>query len=187
VTRLIDLTDLTPDPGPFNAAEEGFSAGPTGFANLPDVWTGYGVEAELNLFPLDGLDLFGNLNWERVLDDDGTAAVVDEATSQWKVNLGATYRTPVRIDLSGQINYSSAQTWRLRAYDSAGQLVVQEEPIPARMLVSAKVTAHPFKDDGIELSVSAWNLGGLTGERFREHPKGQLVGGRLYGTLGWRF
>ena len=36
--------------------------------------------------------------------------------------------------------------------------------------------------------MSAWNLLSLiSGEGFREHPKGQLVSGRLYGTVTYQF
>jgi hypothetical protein len=77
--------------------------------------------------------------------------------------------------------------WRLRTFYANGQLIIQEEPIPERLIVSAKVAAQPFKDDRLELAISGWNLGAMGGQRVREHPKGQLVGGRVYGTVGWRF
>ncbi len=187
VTNLIDLTDLTPNAGAYDPVQEGFRAGTTSFSNRPDTWTGVGVEAELALFPIDGLDVHGTLNWERVFDDDGTEVVVDQATSQWKVNVGASYSSPLRFSLAADIQYASPQVWRLRTFDANGQLIIQEEPIPERLIVSAKVATHPFKDDRLELAVSGWNLGAMGGQRVREHPKGQLVGGRVYGTVGWRF
>ena len=72
--------------------------------------------------------------------------------------------------------------------DAAGAIVVQEKEVPARTIVVGRVGVRPFGDDRLELAVNAWNLLALiSGEGIIEHPKGQEVSGRLYGTAVWRF
>jgi hypothetical protein len=87
------------------------------------------------------------------------------------------------------VQHVSATTWRLREYDPNGQLVVEEVETPARTLPIARLAGRPFADEALELSVSAWNIPALWSDeaRVREHPKGQLVGGRVAGAVEYRF
>lgn len=186
VTQLIGLTDLVPEVGFYDPEANGFSAGYTGFANLDLIYTALGAEAEAKVFPLDGLDLYGNVAVERVLEDDGGTVVPDGSTSLVKVNGGVAWRTPWRADLAADVSYVSPQRWRLREFDETGALIVTEEDIDARTIVSARLGAHPFADDGFELAIAGWNLLAF-GEPFREHPKGQLVGPMAWGEATWRF
>lgn len=188
VTDLIYVTDLSPEISPFNPENNGFSAGSTGFVNLPPAYTAMGGELEGRVFPIDGLDLYANAAVERVLESEEGVTVVDESTSLLKVNAGAMFRSPWRVDLSAHAQALSAQTWRLREYDESGQLIVEEERTPARTVAVARIGARPMADGALELSLNAWNVVPLvTGEGFREHPKGQRVGSRVFGNATWRF
>lgn len=188
VTDLIYVGDLVRTITPFDPEANGFSAGSTTFTNLAPSYTAMGGELEGRIFPSDGLDVYANAAVERILESDGGVTVVDESTSTLKGNLGLMYRSPWRVDLSSHVQALSAQTWRLREFDDEGQLVVAEESIPARAILSAQVAARPMADGALELSLSGWNLLPLlTGEGFREHPKGQRVGSRIFGNATWRF
>jgi outer membrane cobalamin receptor len=191
VSDLIYVTDVeapTAEDTFYSAAERGFAAGTTRFGNLSPLYLSYGVEAEAQVFPVDGLDLFANVTLQRTTETEGNATVVDGQTSTVKVNAGAAWRTPWRVDVSGQVHYLSPQTWRLREFDETGALQVQEQDIAARTIGVARLAARPFADDALELSMTAWNIGAMvSGEGFREHPKGQLVNSRLFGTATYRF
>ncbi len=188
VTDLIYVTDLSPEISSFNPENNGFSAGSTGFVNLPPTYTAMGGELEGRVFPIDGLDLYANGAVERILESEEGVTVVDQSTSLLKLNVGAMFRSPWRVDVSAHAQALSAQTWRLRDYDESGQLIVEEERTPARTVAVARVAARPMPDEGLELSLSAWNVVPLVmGEGFREHPKGQRVGSRVFGNATWRF
>lgn len=187
VTDLIYLTDVEGEVAFYNPDLDGFSAGSTGFTNLAPVYTAYGAELDARVFPLDGLDLYANLALEKVQEDDEGVVVQDRSTSGVKINGGAMYRTPFRVDLGAHVSWMSDQTWRLREYDDTGALVVAEEDVPAHAVVSGRVAARPFPKEGLEIAVAGWNLGALGGATFREHPKGQLVGARVWGEASWRF
>ena len=188
VSNLIFVQDVTAVPPAYDADANGFAAGATQFGNLTPVYTGLGVEAEGRVFPADGLDLFANVNVQRIYEDDGVETVPDGSTSLVKANAGVAWRTPWRSDLSLQNHYASAQTWRIRDFNDAGELIVTEEAIPARNILVARLAARPTPDEALELSVTAWNLGHLLGgEPFREHPTGQRVSSRLFGSATYRF
>ena len=158
---------------PFDEEDGRFLVGTDRFVNLDTVYTGYGAELDTRVFPVDGLDLYANLDVQQVRDDAGA---IDGSTSMVKANLGALVRTPWRVDLAAHLNYSSAQTWPIREFDAAGAIVVQEKEVPARTIVVGRVGVRPFGDDRLELAVNAWNLLALiSGEGIIEHPKGQEV------------
>ncbi|MDP6934803.1 MAG: TonB-dependent receptor, partial [Myxococcota bacterium] len=163
----------------YNPDSNGFSAGEIRFTNLGSEWVGYGLELDGRVFPVDGVELLGNLNWQRITEDDGDQVLVDASTSELKLNLGLSYRAPWQMDLSVRGHYVSPQTWRLREYDEIGNLVDHEESIDARTIGVARVASRMLFGSSSELAVTAWNIAGLLGaEPFSEHPKGQEVGSR---------
>jgi iron complex outermembrane receptor protein len=203
LTDIIYLTNLQspltfdpPEVG-FDDEQNGYLAGKTGWTNLDDRYLGYGLEAEGDLFPVDGLDIYGNVALERVLrSSEGEEAVADRSAPLLKVNTGVTYRTPFRTDLSLHANYVSEQVWGQRLFDATGQIIVVESTIPSRLILSARVGVRPLPDnESLEIAAGVWNAGGflesddvdsLVGA-FQEHPKGQPVGGRAYGSLVYKF
>lgn len=188
VSDLIYVSSVEGFPEPFSADQVGFAAGTTSFTNLDPTYLAYGVELEGQVFPLDGLDIFTNLTLQRTNETDGGRTQVDEQTSAVKVNAGVAYRSPWRIDASAQVHYLSPQTWRLREFNALGELERDPVDIPARTIGTLRLAGRPFADDKLELHVTTWNLGSLiSGDGFREHPKGQLVGGRVYGGATYRF
>lgn len=187
VTDLIGLASVSPTLTGYDPVNAGFQVGTTGWENLPDTaYDAVGGELDLRVFPVDGLDLIGNLAIQRVFERSGGETVVDGSSSLAKFNLGASYRAPFRMDFSLMGHYVSAQTWRLREFDAAGQIEVRSEDVPARFLLSARIAGRPIADRDLELAVVLWNPLGFTGG-FQEHPKGQPVGARLFGTVSMGF
>ncbi|MEZ4239922.1 MAG: TonB-dependent receptor [Myxococcota bacterium] len=188
-SNLIYTADVPPAIVPYNEANDGFSVGTNQFTNLPTVYNQYGLEGELELYPTDGLDLFANGSVSRTFTHDDTGPTgVDRSSSEIKFNVGGSYRTPYRTDLSVWFNWMGPQDWPLRNIDPASLLIVVDNAhLPARSLVSARVAVRPFADQPLELSATGWNLTELFGDGYYEHPQGQRVPARVYGSASWRF
>lgn len=187
VDRLIGLRDIDLAFSPYDPDANGYSAGETGFRNDPDSYLALGGEAELRLFPVDGLDVYGNLAVERVTRSLDGVTEVDQSTSLLKVNTGVSWRSPWRFDVAGHLSYVSPQAWPLRDYNDAGVLTTTTEEVPARTLLTARLGARPFDDDRLEIAANAWNILQFGRDGFREHPKGQLVGPRIWAEATWQF
>jgi outer membrane receptor protein involved in Fe transport len=69
VTDLIYLQDIELSLSPFDPASAGFQAGTTRFGNLDPVYRALGLEADVHLFPLDGLDLYANGTLQRMTEE----------------------------------------------------------------------------------------------------------------------
>jgi outer membrane receptor protein involved in Fe transport len=184
VTELITLQDeLTHTIGAFDSESGGYQAGVTGWINSDLVYTGYGAELDLEIYPVTGLEVFANLNLMTVLEENPEGEVLqDESASRVKLNGGIVYRSPWRTDLSLIGNYSSAQEWRLREFDESGDLVVVPAEVDPRTILGARLATRPLVDEVLELSVTGWNLLALSNP-VQEHPKGQRVGPRIFGSI----
>lgn len=189
LTNLIYTADVAPTIDAYDPVAEGFSVGNNGFENLDSVYDAVGVEGDLELYPTDGLDLFVNGTLSRVLETTGAGVrAPDRTASEVKLNVGGSYRSPYRTDLSLWVNWLSPQEWPIRVVDPATlSIVVQKQALPARAVVAARIAARPFEEESFELALTGWNLTELFGEGFREHPQGQLTQARVYGTASWRF
>lgn len=187
VTDLIGLDDVTTGIYPFDPEESGIKVGETGWINETAVSTAYGAEGEIEVFPADGVDLFGNVALRQTRETDGDEALVDRSSSELMVNAGGSVRTPWRTDLTLEGHFLSAQDWRLRTFDPETlELVDIPAHLDPRVLVSGRVAVRPIPDEDLELALVAWNP--LAGSfPFREHPEGQLVGSRWIGQVAWRF
>jgi outer membrane cobalamin receptor len=188
VTDLVTLEDVTPAFSPFDPQEVGIEAGRTGWVNSPEVYTGIGFEGEVEIYPTDGLDLFANVSVMQVTQELGGDVTPDRSSSPVKLNAGGSYRTPYRTDVSLSLNWLSPQTWGLRTIDPETLAIVTiDAPVDARLLLSSRVAVRPFEGEDLELALTAWNLTQLFNDGFYEHPEGQPVVGRLFGSVGWRF
>lgn len=185
VSKLIGLGSIEPVIVPFDTDESAYLIGIDSFQNLTPTYLGYGAELDARLFPVDGLDVYANLALQQIRDDE---AELEQSSSFAKLNVGALYRSPWRLDLAAHVHTLSRQVWQERAFNEAGELVVTPKEIPARTIASVRLGARPLGDDRLEVAVTAWNLLALAaGEGAQEHPSGQEVGGRLFGTAIWRF
>ncbi|TNE91059.1 MAG: TonB-dependent receptor [Deltaproteobacteria bacterium] len=186
VTNFIFLRSVTPEAAFYVEDEIGYIAGSSGFENTSPVVNVMGLEAEAELFPTDGLDIYANATLTRLVENDGGEKNVDLGTSALKLNSGVMYRTPYDIDLSADVLFASMQRWRQREFDSSGQLFVNEIDLPTRVWLNARVGARPFADGNLELAVAGQNILGFFNP-VEEHPLGHKVAGRLHGTLSYSF
>lgn len=188
LTSLIFLDSVTPGITPYDPTMNGFMVGETGWINTPDIYQGIGVEAELETYPTDGLDIFANANLLTILETNADGeTVVDQSTSNLKLNAGFSYRTPFRTDFTFTSHYVSRQVWRLREFDAGGSLSIVEREIPARLLMSARIAGRPLAKDDLEIGLTIFNLAALFGEGQLEHPNGQPLGARVLGHAAYRF
>lgn len=190
VHDLIFLDEVASGLNPYDPEQNGFLAGTTGWVNLQEIYDAVGVEAEVELYPIDGLDLFANLSLTSVVEraPDGTR-VRDRSTSLAKANLGAAYRTPYRIDVSAHLHVASAQTWRIREFTADGSLQPVEGQVPTRNVLTLRVAGRPLPDEDLEIALGVWNaLGaGPIQDRIREHPKGQPIREVAFGEVSYAF
>lgn len=194
VTNLIGLDDVTIAFNPFDGGENGIEVGRTGWINLDPVYTGFGVEGEVEIYPTDGLDLFANASLMQVDEKTGPDVVREGSASQLKLNGGFSYRTPYNTDVSVSGHYLTGQSWTLRQFDPETLAIVPvRAPVDARLLVSARVGFRPLKDQDFEIAGTIWNITELVktisdeDAGFIEHPEGHPVAGRAYATLSYRF
>lgn len=189
VHSLIELDAINKEVNVFQEGPNGIEFGQTGWVNIDDTYTGLGAEAELELYPTDGLDVHTNAALQRTTLTSGNDSVPEKSTAGLQLNAGAMYRTPYRIDVTYDLHYVGPQTWRLRGFDTQGGVVIVEEDVDPRLMMSARVGGRPFPDERLELAVTAWNFTELFGDErgFKEHPQGQLVAGRLFGTVAFTF
>ena len=189
VRDLIGLTDV--DGTQFTGVlpdEQAISAGTTSFTNETGIYRGIGAELDGRLYPVQGLDLYGNVAVGRILEDIDGEVTPEQSMSTVKVNAGVVLRTPWRTDLATHVHYSSAQTWAERDFGDQGQVTVTDLPIPGRTVLVARLATRPLVHEDLELAVTGWNLLALAdGGSFQEHPLGQSVGARWFGSASWRF
>jgi iron complex outermembrane receptor protein len=187
VTNLIGLAPVNPTLSPFDPERAGFQYGASGWINQSDTtWDSVGGEAAAELFPVRGLDIFANTAIQTTLRAGPDGSVVDRQTSTVKANLGVTWRSPWRFDASLAGHFASGQVWRLREFDTLGNIAIVERGLPARMLMVARVAARPIQKPELELAATLWNPVGIA-TPYREHPEGQPLTWRLLGSAAIRF
>ncbi len=188
VKGLMGLSDV--DPGGRSELlpdQTSFTAGTTNFINESELYRGYGLEGDLRLFPVTGLDLYANLSLGRVFVGSVGSGIPEESMSTVKANVGALVRTPYRTDFGLHVHYLSPQTWRERDFDDNGEVQATALGIPGRTLLVTRIATRPFPAHDLEFGFSGWNLLAMGGHGFQEHPLGQTLGPRLLGTATWRY
>lgn len=187
VNDLIGLASVNPVVAPVDDGRNGIEFGRSGWRNFSELtYDAIGGEVAVDLFPVDGLDVFANTSVQRTLERGPEITVPERSSSLVRGSLGATWRTPVRLDVSASAHFYSPQTWRLRQFDDRGSIEIVERDVPFRALVSARIAGRPFLDPDIELGLTVWNPAGFVNP-VREHPEGQPVGGRVFGTVRVEF
>jgi iron complex outermembrane receptor protein len=151
----------------------------------------YGGEFGIRTFPIEGLDVYGNVTLMDVVEDksgctqDQLSVITDDArTSAFKANAGVQLRTKPGIDGSVDFHYVSAQKWAEQVIDLQKQAIVyQTSPLDAYTLLNARI-GYRFLRNQAELSGVAFNLLGI---EHREHPFGELIGRRVMGFFTYKF
>jgi len=187
ISQQINLPSVTIEDHLYNPDTNGFNVGYTGFFNTDATYNGFGTELDTRFFPADGLDVFANLNIAAIPVPKGVETPNFGMPGLAKINLGSMYRAPFQTDFSLQAHYVADQVWPTNDFDDAGVLILSPQTVPARFMMSGRVGVRPIPDDEkLEVAVTAWNmLAGADG--FQEHPKGQFLRSRIFGSFIYSF
>jgi iron complex outermembrane receptor protein len=183
VSDLIVLSGVTPtsagsswDPG-----SSSFVLGSSRFVNDANAYTAKGLELGATWNALDGLDFRGSAALQQVTANQAVA-VCGPCTQapNLKLNLGFTWRTPVKLELSSDVSFVSATVWVEREPSSADptQVVNLQNPLAAYAVVNARA-AYRFFDDRLTVSVVGTQLGGA----HQEHPFGNNISRRVFALI----
>lgn len=186
VTNFIFLRSVEPSFAFYDEDELGYEVGNSGWVNTSPVVNSFGLEAEAEFFPADGVDIYINGTLTRLLETEDGVTAIDGSTSLVKANMGVAYRTPYALDVSADVLFASAQVWRQREFDSRGQLQVNLYDVPYRLYLNGRVGWRPLPNEGIEIAASVQNVLGFINPGI-QHPLGHKVGGRALGTISYTF
>ena len=187
LTDVIDIGSVQPKLGTFVDNTSGYPFGEASWVNDGDTtYDAVGADIDLTLFPVDGLDIFANISIERIFGTSPQGNFLDESTPLIRGNLGVLYRAPFRMDFTLTGHYVGREVWRTPEFDSVGQVSLNVREIPDRFLLVARIAGRPVVKPELELAVTLWNPLGF-GEGFREHPDGQIVAPRVYGSASIAF
>lgn len=157
------------------------------FENSCAAFDQYGAEAGIRTYPVTGLDVYASyaLNQSRLDAPDGcTAFVGDKRTSQHKIIAGAQLRTKAGFDAGLDFFYYSGQTWAEQRINYAtGNIEYVPFDLAGYAVLNGRI-GYRFKGEPLDLAVGGTNL---LNDVHREHPFGQLIGRKIYVSLGYRF
>jgi iron complex outermembrane receptor protein len=190
VNDLIVLSPVTslPISQSYDPVSHEYLYGLSQFQNDPPVYTALGAEVGLKVSPLDGLGFRGSFAAERITASDIPAdlaasfqCVPCADVPEIKAYVGASYRTPFRVDLNADASWVSSTTWieRQPAEEDPSQVAFVGNPLGAYEVVNARVAYH-ILDNHLEVAVVGTNLG----QPHQEHPFGNLIDSRVMVTLG---
>jgi len=187
VSDLIALGDVTstPDLGLDPQQPDRFVVGTSQFENEDTVFSGFGVEPALHVFPVTGLDLSVNYAFNYLVDLDlGTR---DARTPMHKVNAGIQYRSPFLLDFGVDLHWVSRYTIPERTFDADGAVQTDPLEMDPYTILSARIVLRLLQDR-LYIGVTGFNLLAFRDEGgHREHAFGTRIGPRVYGTVSYRF
>lgn len=160
-----------------------FVLGVSRFENSPGTITALGGELGVRTTPVDGLDLRLAYAHEALSDDAGDPA--SEQTPRHKLAAGVTGRLPLGLVLNADLSYVTATEWVERVFDPSapGGIRLEGYPLPSAARLDAKLGWRTWQEK-LELAVSGTNL---LGSSYREHPFGNELDPRLFGSASVEF
>lgn len=182
VSDLVVLSAVNPVPvdQAFDERSQSFLLGRSSFINDPASYTARGVEAGATWAAIDGLDLRVSAAFQQITGS--TASVCGPCSQAPTVRLfaGATYRTPVNIDIGLDAAFTSSTTWVEREPDPQDptRIANLQNPLPAYAVVNARV-GYRLLNDRLNLAV----VGTQLAQPHAEHPFGNLVNRRIFATV----
>ncbi len=183
--RLSQITgaygDAKPEFDPFLGV---YTVGEARYTNEDSTYNVFGSEMSLRVYPTDGVDLYVNYAFERILPGAGPASEYqyEDRTSAHKINAGLRYHLPGGLDLQADIHFASAQEWGELTLGGTNVDAIRSVSyrLPAYYLINARA-AYRVLDDQLEFALTGFNI---TNNRHRQHPFGQLLGARILGSVG---
>ena len=140
----------------------------------------------MRVFPLRGLDVYGNYSLHETRVAGGLASLGredDQRTSRHKLNVGVQYRAPFGLDLSVDFHWVSSQLWVETIPDADTGASFGHFPLRDYSVLNARV-GYRLLDGRLQLGLVGTNL---VDPQHREHPLGQRVDRRVLGTVNVGF
>jgi iron complex outermembrane receptor protein len=197
---LIQLSEITLDTPPGMATPMGLTGdntrinvGSGGFVNDPAPTYVYGAEIGARVSPIEGLDLFANYTLTLTAHDPaallsgGGTLPPDQRTPIHKFNVGIQIRTRAGFDFEAFGHYASSQTWLEEGFDTDRGIRYYAFTIPDYFVLNARV-GYRMLGDRLELGVVGTNLTDTRADvGHQEHPLGERLSLRIFGTASYRF
>jgi iron complex outermembrane receptor protein len=147
-----------------------------------------GGEIGGRVYPIEGLDIFGNyaINYSSQSRPDGCNVPEDNRTSRHKLNLGVQVRSPIGLDGEVTFHYQSAQSWGEQVATLSG-IEYRIFDLPGYTLLNARL-GYRFYKNRAEVSATVFNAlagVGTGGEPPQHHPFGNRVGRRFMGFFSY--
>ncbi|MCS6857754.1 MAG: TonB-dependent receptor [Sandaracinaceae bacterium] len=172
----------------FDPQNRYFPASELYFANEPGVFRQIGGEIGIRAYPVQGLDLYANYAIHETAPLNEAAQrspfARDARTSAHMINAGLQYRAPFGLQLAADFSWQSAQTWVEQELDpQTNQVIFTPFFLPDYATLNARA-GWSLLDDHLELALVGVNL---IADGHREHPFGQPIDRRFFGTATVRF
>ncbi|MCP4871482.1 MAG: TonB-dependent receptor [Proteobacteria bacterium] len=190
-SNLIALGNITSEEAAGPLVDTTFITGDSEFTNAEDVFHGIGGEASVHAFPVDGLDLRAAYSFAYYIDqglrDAGADDFRDQRHPMHTLFVGASYRSPIGLDVNVDVNVVSAVNIPERSFDtSTGAAIFVDCESDEYAMVSARV-GQRLLNDKLEFGVTGFNIGGFFNGGHREHCLATRVGARVLGSATYRF
>ncbi|MBL8915991.1 MAG: TonB-dependent receptor, partial [Archangium sp.] len=186
VSDLIVLSAVNPvNPvDVFDAQTQSYLLGRSIFSNDPETYTARGGELGLTWNITRGLDIRASAALQSIVANSG-AMVCGPCTQAptFKFNAGFVYRTPVNLDLSGDVSVVTATTWieREPSPSDPTQIANLQNPLNNKepfAVINARV-AYRLLNDRITIAV----VGSQLGPNHQEHPFGNSINRRVFAQI----
>ncbi|MBX5483202.1 MAG: TonB-dependent receptor [Myxococcaceae bacterium] len=184
VKDLIVLSNLQPLPADqaYDPVSDTYLLGRSRFANEQGLYTARGVELGVRYSPVDRVDVRASTAVQRVTASglpEGTACAPCTQAPTYKIQAGASWRSPAHFDFSVDAAYTSSTTWieREPAATDPTRIENVSNPLPAYTVLNARVGYR--LNENVEFAVAGTHL--LDGHR--EHPFGNLIERRVFASV----
>lgn len=185
VKDLIVLSALEPIPAgeSYDPVSETFLRGRSSFQNEQGTYTARGGELGVRYSPIDRVDLRASTAVQSVTATglpEGAACGPCTQAPAYKLQGGASWRSPANFDFSVDAAYTSKTTWIEREPSATDPTRIENvaNALPAYTVLNARVGYRMLKDR-VEVAVAGSHLM----DPHREHPFGNLIERRVFGTI----
>jgi len=188
INNLITRSSLVPtniDQG-FDPELGAFVGAESFYQNEDRLFLAFGSELSLRLYPIDGLDVGASYAYQHIIDFETNERFTD--SPQHKASLWSQFRSKFGLDLGASIHFVSSQDWIEPEFDPDDPSGFRLDPlrVDSSVVVLGRI-GYRMLEDRLEFAVSGTNLLDYGDHRHKEHPFGNRVEARVFGSLTARF